>query len=185
MIQDVPDGYLTFGSALGRGKPEQLVLTPGTVDGLTNAVIELGFHHPLNPAALTLLDEMAEAIGVAVRSANYRVELQNLLEETQRQAEELQAQGEELRVSNEELEEQSRALKESQAGSSSSRRSSSRRTRSSRSRRKQLESQRDDLERANEVVAAQGSGARAGEPLQVGLPRQHVARAADAAELAR
>jgi signal transduction histidine kinase len=51
---------------------------------------------------------------VALRSARYRTDLQNLLEETQRQAEELQVQSEELRVSNEELEEQGRALKESQ-----------------------------------------------------------------------
>ncbi len=152
MIQDVPDGYLTFGSALGRGKPEQLVLTPGTVDGLTNAVIELGFHHPLNPAALTLLDEMAEAIGVAVRSANYRVELQNLLEETQRQAEELQAQGEELRVSNEELEEQSRALKESQSRLEQQQAELEQTNSQLEEQANELEFQRDGLERANEVV---------------------------------
>lgn len=152
LIQDVPDGYLAFGSALGQGKPKQLVLTPGTVDGLTNAVIELGFHHPLNPDTLTLLDQMSEAIGVAVRSANYRVELQNLFEETQRQAEELQAQGEELRVSNEELEEQSRALRESQSRLEQQQAELEQTNSQLEEQASQLEIQRDDLERANEVV---------------------------------
>jgi signal transduction histidine kinase/DNA-binding response OmpR family regulator/CHASE3 domain sensor protein len=152
LIQDVPDGYLAFGSALGQGKPKELILTPGTADGLTNAVIELGFHHPLNPDALTLLDQMSEAIGVAVRSANYRVELQNLLEETQRQAEELQAQGEELRVSNEELEEQSRALRESQSRLEQQQAELEQTNTQLEEQASQLETQRDDLERANEVV---------------------------------
>ena len=77
-------------------------------DGVINAVIELGFIHAPGPQVLRLLDESAAAIGVALRSARYRLDLQNALEETQRQSEELQVQSEELRVSNEELEEQGR-----------------------------------------------------------------------------
>lgn len=87
-INDVPDGYLAFGSALGQGKPTQLLILPSAVDA---------------------------AIASVVRSAKYRDELRALLAEMQHKSEELQVQGEELRVSNEELEEQSRALKESQA----------------------------------------------------------------------
>ena len=107
LVRDVPEGYLAIGSAFGEGKPRHLVISPANVDGSTNAVLELGFIHPLKGDTLSLLEQMSDAIGIAVRSANYRAELQNFLEETQRQAEELQAQGEELRVSNEELEEQS------------------------------------------------------------------------------
>jgi len=114
-LNDVPEGYLALGSALGRGKPRYLVISTGASDEVVNSVIELGFIHPLDEQAQTLLKQVAEPIGVAVRSANYRANLQELLEETQRQAEEVQAQSEELRVSNEELEEQSRALKESQS----------------------------------------------------------------------
>ncbi len=114
MINEVPDNYLTVGSALGKGNPRHLLITPGTADNAVNTVIELGFVHPVDPLSLELLKMAAESIGVAMRSATYRAELQNLLEETQRQTEELQAQSEELKVSNEELEEQSNALKESQ-----------------------------------------------------------------------
>jgi CheY-like chemotaxis protein len=114
VIRDVPDGYLTIGSALGRDKPKHLVIFPIQADDIVNGVIELGFLHSVEPATLELLQRASNAVGIAVRSARYRTELTDLLEETQRQSEELQVQSEELRVSNEELEEQSRALKESQ-----------------------------------------------------------------------
>ncbi|WP_206242986.1 response regulator [Novosphingobium terrae] len=114
VIRDVPEGYLTIGSALGRDRPRDLIVSTAGFEGGVNAVIELGFIHKMDDLALALLDHAGEAIGVAIRSADYRSELQDLVEETQRQSEELQVQAEELRVSNEELEEQSRALKESQ-----------------------------------------------------------------------
>ncbi len=114
-IDNVPEGYLTVGSGLGRSQPRQLLIVPAMADGAANAVLELGFLHHLDPVVLDLLSEIDEPIAVAVKSALYRENLQALLAETQQQAEELQAQSEELRVSNEELEEQGRALEESQS----------------------------------------------------------------------
>ena len=152
LVRDVPEGYLAIGSAFGEGKPRHLVISPANVDGSTNAVLELGFIHPLNADALSLLEQMSDAIGIAVRSANYRVELQNFLEETQRQAEELQAQGEELRVSNEELEEQSRALKESQSRLELQQAELEQTNSQLEEQAQLLEGQRDGLERANEVA---------------------------------
>ena len=152
LVRDVPDGYLAIGSAFGEGKPRHLVVAPAIVDGSTNAVLEFGFVHPLKEDALSLLEQMSEGIGIAVRSANYRAELQNFLEETQRQAEELQAQGEELRVSNEELEEQGRALKESQSRLELQQAELEQTNSQLEEQAQQLENQRDDLERANEIV---------------------------------
>lgn len=114
IVNDIPDGYLSFGSALGHAKPRHLVVSSAASDGVVNAVFELGFVNDMPENVTELLDSVSETISISVRAAHYRAHLQNLLEETQRQAEELQAQSEELRVSNEELEEQSRALKESQ-----------------------------------------------------------------------
>ncbi|MES2596119.1 MAG: response regulator [Verrucomicrobiota bacterium] len=113
-INDVPDGYLSVGSSLGKGLPRQLIIVPSHSDGDVNAVLELGFIHPLESSVQEFLQESASQVAVAVKSAHYRDNLQMLLMETQRQSAELQAQSEELRVSNEELEEQSRALQESQ-----------------------------------------------------------------------
>ncbi len=113
IVRDVPEGYLTIGSALGQDKPRHLVIVPAHADDVVNAVMEFGFLHAVDDRVVDLLEQSAGSIGVALRSARYRAQLQDVLEETQRQSEELQVQSEELRVSNEELEEQGKALKES------------------------------------------------------------------------
>ncbi|MDF2115543.1 response regulator [Roseiarcaceae bacterium H3SJ34-1] len=152
IIRDVPDGYLTSASALGRGNPRHLVISPANIDGVVNAVVELGFINPVGTNVTELLDQASESIGVAVRSANYRTELQALVEETQRQSEELQVQSEELRVSNEELEEQSRALKESQARLEQQQVELEQTNSQLEEQAQQLEAQRDDLARTTAAV---------------------------------
>ena len=151
-VSDVPEGYLTIGSALGRTVPRHLVIMPTRADGDVNAVFELGFVQPPTDDITTLLEELAESIGVAVKSANYREKLQNLLEETQRQSEELQAQSEELRVNNEELEEQSRALKESQTRLEQQHAEMEQINAQLEEQTQLLEGQRDDLSRAKASV---------------------------------
>ncbi len=151
-VGEVPEGYLAFGSALGRDRPRHLAIFPASVDGAVNSVVELGFLHPVDEKVAALLENAAGAIALAVRSAKYREELQNLLEETQRQSEELQTQSEELRVSNEELEEQSRALKESQARLEQQQVELEQTNSQLEEQAQQLESQRDDLERVNASV---------------------------------
>lgn len=158
LIRNVPDGYLTFGSALGRGKPRQLVIAPVESDDMVKGVIELGFVHPIDELTTHLLDSVSDLIGTAVKSANYRSHLQNLLEETQRQAEELQAQGEELRVSNEELEEQGRALKESQGRLELQQAELEQTNVQLEEQSALLEGQRDDLLRTKEVLQLQARG---------------------------
>jgi signal transduction histidine kinase/CheY-like chemotaxis protein len=113
-IRDVPDGYLPISSAIGKGTPNELVIVPASIDGVVQAVVELGFFSPTDADQRELLSRVSESIAVAVRAAKDRQRLEELLQETQQQAEELQAGAEELRVSNEELEEQGRALRESQ-----------------------------------------------------------------------
>jgi signal transduction histidine kinase/DNA-binding response OmpR family regulator/CHASE3 domain sensor protein len=115
LLDEVPDAYLQIGSAFGHDKPRHLLIVPAKADEVVNAVLEFGFFHPTDPLMLDLLERAAPVIGVALRSAQFRAQLQAALEETQRQAAELQTQSEELQVNNEELEEQGRALRESQA----------------------------------------------------------------------
>lgn len=152
IINEVPEGYLAFGSALGQHKPRHLVILPSSVDGAVNAVIELGFLRPVDESVLALLQEASEAVAAAINSANYRDELQTLLEETQRQSEELQTQSEELRVSNEELEEQGRALKESQVRLEQQQAELEQTNSQLEEQTQQLETQRDDLEQVNAAV---------------------------------
>jgi CheY-like chemotaxis protein/signal transduction histidine kinase/CHASE3 domain sensor protein len=152
IIHDVPDGYLSIGSALGRDKPRHLLIVPAHADSVVNGVIELGFIHPVDDLVLELFSQASASIGIALRSARYRTQLQNVLEETQRQAEELQVQSEELRVSNEELEEQGRALKESQVRLEQQQVELEQTNSQLEEQAQTLESQRNDLERTSAAV---------------------------------
>ncbi|MCS3744151.1 response regulator [Rhizobium sp. BK661] len=152
LVDDVPDGYLAFGSALGQDKPRHLVISPAVLDETVNSVIELGFLRKVPEHVLYFLEHASSSIATAIRSANYRTELQKLLEETQRQSEELQVQSEELRVSNEELEEQGRALKESQARLEQQQVELEQTNSQLEEQARQLEIQRDSLEQVNASV---------------------------------
>ncbi len=115
IVNDVPDGYLKLGSSLGNSNPRHLLVVPIKMQGIVNAVLEIGFLDPVKESVLVLFDRVDESVATAVRTVKLRSKLQELFEETQRQSEEVQAQSEELRVSNEELEEQGRTLRESQS----------------------------------------------------------------------
>nr|WP_250893732.1 response regulator [Croceibacterium selenioxidans] len=151
-LSDIPDGYLTIGSALGRDKPRYLVIFPAIADDAVEGVLELGFLQAPDSRVLGFLEQASSSIGTALRSARFRADLQKLLEETQRQSEELQTQSEELRVSNEELEEQGRALKESQARLEQQQVELEQTNSQLEEQTQQLEGQRDDLVRANAAV---------------------------------
>ena len=114
-VTNVPDGYVTVASSVGHGKPIELLIAPGSVDGAVQAVVEFAFFRHVAQRQRELLERVSESLGVAVRASRDRTRLEELLAETQRQSEELQSQQEELRVNNEELEEQGRVLRESQA----------------------------------------------------------------------
>ncbi len=116
VVSDLPPEYLRIESATGNTAPTQLLLAPYTQNGRVAGLMEFGFRRSQTlDEEVELLRLVAESIGSAMRSAEYRQNLKDLLEETQRQSEELQTQQEELRVTNEELAEQARVLQESQA----------------------------------------------------------------------
>jgi len=123
--------------------PAELALLPLRIDGRAVGVVELGFLGTPSARVLSLLGIVAQKIAVAVRSADYRARLRELLEESQLQTEELQTQQEELRVANEELEAQSKAVRE--AGARLEERQEELTTANSR-----LEEQTIDLETARE-----------------------------------
>ncbi len=152
LISDIPEGYLTIGSAMGRDKPRHLVIAPAIADDIALGVLELGFLDPVGPDVLTFLEQAAGAIGVALRSAQMRSDLRDLVERTQRQSDELQVQTEELRVSNEELEEQGNALKEQQARLEQQQVELEQTNAQLEEQALQLETQRDDLSRSNAAV---------------------------------
>jgi len=133
-MREVPAGFLEIRSGLGKASPGQVLVIPARVDGMTHAVIELGFLGGVDAQVLELCGRVGEAVALAVRSTEYKQRLRELLEEAHRQSEELQTQQEELRVANEELDAQASALKATQ---------------------KQLETQQAELEQTNDNLTRQ------------------------------
>ena len=134
VIRDVPPGYLSVGSSLGKAAPAQILIAPAIFNGSCEAVLELAFFRSIRPEDQALMQRVSELLGLAVRTSRERDRLEHLLAEVQRQAEELQTQQEELKVSNEELEERGVVLQRSQV---------------------QLESQQAELEQINSQLEEQ------------------------------
>ncbi len=103
---------LAIGGGVAKAHTVELVLIPARIETRVIGVIELGFVDAPPDGLDDLLTGVGTTIAIAIRGAEQRVRVQELLEETQRQGEELQTQHEELRVSNEELEQQGTALRE-------------------------------------------------------------------------
>ena len=134
IVRDVPPDFLRVRSGTGERAPTSLAFVPATVDGVVLAIVELGFLRPVADGVSALLERVSEPIASALRSAQYKQRLADLLSESQQQAETLQAQQEELRVVNEELEEQTQSVRDAYA---------------------QLEERKEELEVSNRNLEAQ------------------------------
>jgi signal transduction histidine kinase/CheY-like chemotaxis protein/CHASE3 domain sensor protein len=133
-ITEAPKDFLRIRSGVGEGGASLIALVPAVLDGVTLAVIELGFFRTLDQRTRELFERIGETVAMAVRSTTYRMRLRELLEESRRQTEELQTQQEELRVANEELQAQSDALRVAHA---------------------QLEERKEELETTNAHLVSQ------------------------------
>ena len=103
---------VAVGGGVATTQTVELVLVPARIEDRVIGVVELGFTAPPPDGLDAMLVGVGIAIAIAIRGAEQRARVQELLEETQRQGEELQTQHEELRVTNEELEQQGTALRE-------------------------------------------------------------------------
>jgi CheY-like chemotaxis protein len=113
LISKLPTDYIKISSSLGEGTPKNLVIVPFVADRELIGALELGDFDDPESKMEDFLNLISESCAIAIRSAENKSRLAELLHQSQQQAEELQAQQEELRVVNEELEQQSRALKDS------------------------------------------------------------------------
>ena len=157
VLDDVPEDFLVFGTAMGRHTPRHLLIAPVIADGAVQGVVELGFRAAPSADVMGFLAEAGTSIAVTLRAARYRVELARLLMHAQRQTDELQVQGEELRVSNEELEEQGRALRETTTRLEHQQAELEASNNQLAEQASQLETQRDEIARAKVAVEAKAS----------------------------
>ena len=110
LVNDVPEDSIRVRWGLGEALPRNLVVLPLLHEGEVWGVIELGSLGKFSKLQLDLLDRASSSVALAIRAAEARARIQQLLEESQAQGQELTLQQEELRQINDTLEEQTRAL---------------------------------------------------------------------------
>ncbi|MBA5690277.1 response regulator [Rugamonas apoptosis] len=110
VLDQVPPGYLTIASALGRAAPASVVLLPLLHGANVVGALEAGAFRSYSEAELAWLELVRESVAIGFDVSLSRQRTRTLLAETERQAEELRMQQEELQQSNEELEERAELL---------------------------------------------------------------------------
>ncbi|RMH71513.1 MAG: response regulator [Gemmatimonadetes bacterium] len=111
IFSDVPEDYIKISSGLGGMTPKYIVVAPFTFENEVIGVIELGTVQPFQEWELKFLRQVSPNIGIAFKSTQSRLQLQELLNETQRQSQELTIQQEQLQEKNRELELQQEELR--------------------------------------------------------------------------
>jgi signal transduction histidine kinase/HAMP domain-containing protein/CheY-like chemotaxis protein len=111
-VDQVPPGYLTVRSGLGESPPCDLVVQPVLFEERVLGVIELASFSPFSDLHLTLLDQLAGSIGVALNTIMANARTEELLAQSQRLTQELRSQSGELQRTNAELEEKAALLEE-------------------------------------------------------------------------
>ncbi|RZJ32013.1 MAG: response regulator [Flavobacterium sp.] len=112
-LQSVPSDGIAISYALGEITPAHVVAIP-FVETIVEGVAELASVTPYTPLQMEFFRESARSIAIALKSAQGRKRIQELLEETQAQSEELSAQHSELESLNAELEVQTEKLQASE-----------------------------------------------------------------------
>ncbi len=152
-----PSEALGWGSGLARGRSPHTLLVPLKDGRQVNGVIELGLDQLPSGRLDELADLISEQLGIGIRTALIREQVQELLEETRRQSEELRSHTEELAATNEELEEQTRALQDSQQRLETQQAELEQQNAQLESQTQELEEQRDALAGARRMLEDQAS----------------------------
>jgi CheY-like chemotaxis protein/CHASE3 domain sensor protein len=111
-IEQPPAGYFRIESGLGEAEPACLLLQPAVYEGTVRAVLELGCARALRPAELTLLEQMAASLAIALTTLEASARTEQLLREAQQLSASLQEQTDRLRRSEVQLQEQQEELKQ-------------------------------------------------------------------------
>jgi hypothetical protein len=111
LLDDIPADAPLISSALGEALPRQILIAPLESNGLVFGVLEFATLTQFTSEHETLLRRVSESAATALRTAQTRVKMSELLSQSQTQAEELRSQEEELRAVNEELQAQAENLK--------------------------------------------------------------------------
>ena len=110
-LSGLPEGYITINSGLGEAAPQHLIVVPIKLEGSVIGAVEIGSFEPFSALQVDFIELVADAIAIAINTAQDQEMLRDLLGESQSKSEQLQAQQEELRSSNDELYDKTESLK--------------------------------------------------------------------------
>ena len=109
LLNDAPSDYVKVSSALGAGRPMNIVVLPILFEGEVKAVMELSSLERFNSTHQAFLDQLTESIGIVLHTIEANTRTENLLKQSQSLASELQNRQEELQKTNLELAEKARS----------------------------------------------------------------------------
>ena len=110
LLTSVPADYIQISSGLGEATPLNIIVLPILFEGSVRAVIELASFGAFSPTHQSLLDQLAESIGLVLNTVASTSVSDKLLEQSLLQAQELQSRQEQLHQSNADLAEQATLL---------------------------------------------------------------------------
>ena len=112
-LKSFEENNVTITYALGELKPKHVIAFP-IIDGFVVGVIELASVREFTELEIEYLNNVANNIAIAIKAAENRKRVQELLEETEAQSEELKVQHSELESMNADLETQTEKLQASE-----------------------------------------------------------------------
>lgn len=112
-LKDIDASHISVSYTLGEIKPKHIIALP-LIDIKTEGTLTLVSINGFSNRDVLFLDALVKNVGIALRAAQSRKRIQELLEETQAQSEELRAQHTELESMNAELEAQTEKLQASE-----------------------------------------------------------------------
>ena len=161
VLGSVPSDYVQISSGLGAAPPLNIIVLPVLFEGEVKAVIELASFERFSPTHHQFLDLLVESIGIVLNTIQANSRTEGLLEQSQSLAAELQSRQEELQRSNACARGEGRPARRAECRGRAEERGGGAGT---------------------PGAGGEGATARPDVEVQVRVPRQHVARAPDAAE---
>jgi GAF domain-containing protein/HAMP domain-containing protein len=100
-VKNVPEGYLTVRSGLGKRAPKNIMLFPFIHNDRVVGVIELGTLNDFSQAQMEFMETALDTIAIAFNTAQDRARIDELLAQTRQQTEDLETQEETLEMQTE------------------------------------------------------------------------------------
>ena len=157
----MPTHAVPIGSSLFKVVPKNVIVLPVLFENQVKAVIELASISSFTPLQIQFLEQLTTSIGIVLNSIEATMQTEGLLKQSQNLAGELQTQQRELQQTNDQLEQKAQQLAE---------------------RNVEVERKNQEIEQARRALEEKATRACAHLEIQVRIPRQHVARAAHAAQ---